>query len=413
MAGVIPLTKTVKAAVSELAEAPGVRECLAWFAREKQWINERHLEFCRIPAPTFREQERAAWFAREFRSLGCAVKTDKAGNVLAWPGGLSEGPFVAVTAHLDTVLAPRSPDEIRVRPDGRFAGPGVSDNGAGLAALLAIAAALEASPRIEDLEWRFLLVANVCEEGEGNLSGMRYLCRHSPLARKIHAFLVLDGPNLDHVTATALASRRFEIAMNGPGGHSWTDFGTANPVHALARLVTCFNDQMRDTAGTRCSYNFGTIEGGVSVNSIPAHASAKLDLRSEDPAKIEELTTVLALAAEKAVEAENERGTGRVTAKIREIGSRPGGRLPADSRLLGAVRAVDSFLGLRAALDCASTDANIPLSLGMEAVSLGAGGQGGGAHTAGEWFSPEGRDLGLRRILLAMTMLARGASERL
>jgi tripeptide aminopeptidase len=399
--------------VPEVAETVGVRECLAWFARERQWINERHLEFCRIPAPTFREQERAAWFAAQFRSLGCTVKIDKVGNVLAWPGGETDGPFIALTAHLDTVLAPRTPADIQVRSDGRFYGPGVADNGAGLAALLAMAAALDAAPTIPDLGLRFLLVANVCEEGEGNLSGMRYLCRSSALARKIRAFLVLDGPNLDHVTTMALASRRYEISLHGPGGHSWTDFGAGNPVHVLGRVIANFSDMMKDASGPRSSFNFGTIEGGISVNSIPAHAQAKLDLRSEEPARLDEMGAALTLAVEKALEAEQvARGAGRVTAKIREIGARPGGRLPDGALLLQAVRAVDAYLGLRTTQDCSSTDANIPLSMGLEALSLGAGGSGGGAHTASEWFSPEGRDTGLRRILLAMTLMARGIPEQ-
>lgn len=413
MPGSIAKTKNDVAAVVSLTEERGVRECLAWFRREKQWINERHLEFCRIPAPTFREQERAAWFATQFKQLGCAVKVDKAGNVLAMPGGENPGPFVAVTAHLDTVLAPRSPDDIQVKPDGRFCGAGVSDNGAGLAALLAVAAALDAAPRIAMGERSFLLVANVCEEGEGNLSGMRYLCRHSPLGSQIRSFLVLDGPNLDHITTIALASRRLEITVNGPGGHSWIDYGVPNPIHALSRAVAAFAD-LRLESAVRSSYNFGSIEGGVSVNSIPTQAQAKLDLRSEEPERLDAMGAALTSVVEKALEVENSRAVaGKVTAKIREIGTRPGGKLPEDAEILRAVRAVDAFLGVHAALDCASTDANIPLSMGLEALSIGAGGQGGGAHTPSEWYSPKAREQGLARILLAMCLLSRGVPETL
>jgi tripeptide aminopeptidase len=398
--------------VADLAQQCGVRECLQWFTREKQWINERHLELCRIPAPTFREQERAGWFVERFRALGCDASLDRAGNVIAWPGGESAGPCVALTAHLDTVLAPRLPEEIHTKPDGRFYGPGISDNGAGLAALLAIAAAIQASPVMEDCNLPLLLIANVGEEGEGNLSGMRYLCRHSPLASKLQSFIVLDGPNTDHITVQALASRRYEITVSGPGGHSWTDFGTANPIHTLSRLIANFADGRSNgiLGSPRTTFNFGTVEGGLSINSIPTSAQAKLDIRSESPQKIDEYVADLTLAAERALEVENAgASSGRAAAKIREIGSRPGGQLPDDAEILAWLRAVDAHFGIRATVDCASTDANIPLSLGLPAVSIGAGGQGGGAHTPSEWFHPEGRDAGLRRILLALNLLMRGA----
>lgn len=398
--------------VRELAEARGVRECLQWFTREKLWINERHLEFCRIPAPTFREAERAEWFAGQFRALGCGVEIDRAGNVVAWPAPDGGGPLVAITAHLDTVLAPRTRDDVTVDAGGVFHGPGVSDNGAGLAALLALAHALKVSPPLPESPASLLLAANVCEEGEGNLSGMRYLAAQSPLASRIRSYIALDGPALDHITCQALASRRFEIVVTGPGGHSWSDYGNPNAVHGVSRAIASFVDwcaaaaESADGAAPRTSYNFGTVEGGVSVNSIPAEARAKVDLRSEDNRAIEDMTAALAQSVERAVEIENRRATGaKLAARIRELGSRPGGRLPDDSPILAVFRAVDAHLGVRSKPHLASTDANIPISLGAPAVSIGAGGQGGGGHTLGEWFSPEGRDLGLKRILLAAVLL--------
>lgn len=394
---------------TELAESSGIRECQRWFHRNKLWINEQHLQLCRIPSPTFLEHERAEWMAEQFGSLGWEAKPDRAGNIVAYPNNKREGPFVALTAHLDTVLAPRSAEDIRVAPDGRFHGPGVSDNGAGLAALLAFAAAWKAVMPVS--EWNgasLVLIANVGEEGEGNLNGMRYLCKSSTLGNRIRTYLVLDGPSTDHITCKALASRRFELVINGPGGHSWSDHGNGNAVHALSRAIHFFTEGQYDerASGTRTSFNFGLVEGGLSINSIPASARAKLDVRSEDPRKLEELARCFGLAVERAVEVENARATGgKVQARLREIGFRPGGALPENSDLLPSIRAVDSYLGIRAHLDCASTDANIPLSMGMEAVSIGAGGQGGGAHTPDEWFDPDGRELGLHRILLTVCML--------
>jgi tripeptide aminopeptidase len=393
--------------VSDLVSSPELRECLQWVQREKQWINDRHIQLCRVPAPTFFEQRRAEWMLEQFRSLGWAAQLDRAGNVVGMLDADYSGPVVALTAHLDTVLAPRNADDISLSPDGTFHGPGVSDNGAGVAALLAVAAAIRAcSP---GSEVPLLLVANVGEEGEGNLSGMRYLCRQSPLAGRIRSFVVLDGPNTDHITWQALASRRFDVTISGPGGHSWSDYGIGNPVHALSRAITLFADKGQNGAASpRSSFNFGVVEGGSSINSIPSTARAKLDIRSESPARMNELATFLTACVEKALEVENERSTnGKVTGKIKEIGSRPGGQLPENSSILSVLRAVDNHLGIRARLDCASTDANIPLSLGLPAVSIGAGGQGGGAHTPAEWFHPDGREFGLQRILLVVHLLAR------
>jgi tripeptide aminopeptidase len=383
------------------------RDCIQWFTRERQWINEQHLQLCRIAAPTFLEGKRAEWMIQQFRTIGCDARLDRGGNVIASMDAAAKPPFVALTAHLDTVLAPRTPEDIRLEHDGTMRGPGVSDNGAGLAALLALARALKTFDRAK-LAAPLLFVANVGEEGEGNLSGMRYLCRQSSLASKIRAFLVLDGPTIDHITYQALASRRFEITYTGTGGHSWSDFGAGNPIHALSRAVSLFIDAA-PAAGQglpRASYNFGTIEGGSSINSIATQARAKIDIRSESPARIDELVELLTESVDRSLQVENERATGtRLAARVKEIGSRPCGCLPTDTPLLRYIRAVDAHLGLRSYLDCASTDANIPLSMNLPAISIGAGGQGAGAHTPSEWFHPDAREMGLKRILLTLFLL--------
>jgi tripeptide aminopeptidase len=399
----------VAGSVADLARAPEVRAALDWFRRERVWINEQHLKLCRVPAPTFLEQKRAEWMTERFRELGWEARLDRAGNVVAALPGRRDSASVAVTAHLDTVLAPRSQDEIKLSGDGRFLGPGVSDNGAGLAALLALAAAWNAAPPLPDAPLTPLLIANVGEEGEGNLGGMRYLCRNSNASR-LKAFLVLDGPNTDHITCRALASRRFEAIVTGPGGHSWSDYGAGNPVHALSRAISEFTSSFPAGApadpAPRSSINFGLIQGGTSINCIPMEARAKVDLRSEKAERIDEMAALLAASVAHAAEVENSRATGgRVSARLKEIGSRPGGELREGAPILNCLLAVDAFLGIRSRLDCSSTDANIPLSLGIPAVSIGAGGQGGGAHTPAEWFHPESRELGLRRILLALCVL--------
>ena len=404
--------------VADIAESSSMRECLQWFTSEKQWIDQKHLELCRIPAPTFQEQARAEWMATQFRELGCSAEIDRAGNVIAGHGQDHGGQGVALTAHLDTVLAPRRPEDISLGNGGRFLGPGVADNGSGLAALLAMAGALQASPLLENWQEPLFLIASVGEEGEGNLNGMRYIFSQSSLSRHIKASVVLDGPSTGHITYGAIASRRFEITITGPGGHSWTDFGNPNPVHALSKVIVLFSENRLDGPCARCmdtggnpadprtSYNFGSIEGGTSVNSIPAAAQAKVDLRSENPQYLEGMTDLLRTSVERALVTENDRSTGaKLMAKVREIGTRPSGRLDDDSPMLIFIHAVDEYLGIRSQQNCASTDANIPLSLGRQAVSIGAGGQGGGAHTPSEWYDPQGREIGLKRILLYLSLL--------
>jgi acetylornithine deacetylase/succinyl-diaminopimelate desuccinylase-like protein len=355
-----------------------------------------------VPAPTFQEAERAAWFLEQFRALGWETSIDRAGNVIAAAG---DGPYVALTAHLDTVIAPRSKDDIEVDAEGRFRGPGVCDNGAGLAALVSFARAWKARTSLPEFALSPLLVANVGEEGEGNLLGMRYLCKQSGLAGRIAAFVVADGANTDHVTSRALGSRRFEVTFHGPGGHSWSDFGVGNPVHALCRAVSLFAETELEEA-PKSAINAGLIEGGAGVNAIAQTARAKIDIRSESNQKMDELVGALEQAVERAREAENRRASaGPVTSRLKEIGSRPAAALAEDAPILKYIRAVDAHLGIRARMDCASTDANIPLSLGTPAVAIGAGGAGGGAHTLQEWFRPEGRDLGLKRIFLLMALL--------
>ncbi len=396
--------------IALVAGAPAVIEAQRWFTRERSWINELHLQACRVAAPTFFERNRAEWFRLQLENLGWRSGIDRAGNVLASFGESQAPRRIVVSAHLDTVFSPSRPEDIHFAPDGRLVGPGTSDNGSGLAALLALGKLLAANPDLHDLASAVLIVANVGEEGEGNLSGMRYLCQHSQDLTAIKAFLVLDGPSIEHVTAQALASRRYEIAFSGAGGHSWNDHGTPNPVHVLSHLISSFVESADARAfenrRSQCSYNFSVVEGGTSINSIPASARAKLDIRSEDSAVLEELSSLLTTAVERSLEHGNRLArTNRLSAKIRDLGSRPGGKLPADSPLLRTIFAVDSHLSIRSRVDCASTDANVPLSLGLPAISIGAGGSGGGAHTTGEWYQPDGRELGLRRIFLLLASL--------
>jgi acetylornithine deacetylase/succinyl-diaminopimelate desuccinylase-like protein len=396
---------TLAAAIAKLGQTQAVQRQLQFFGRERKWINDRHLEICRIPAPTFREQERAEFLAEVFHGLGHVSQLDDSGNVVV-PIVLDERfPFIAVTAHMDTVLAPRNPHDVSVQADGTLSGPGVTDNGSGLAALLALARVL-ADGAASWLNRNIVLVANVAEEGEGNLHGMKYLCRHSPYASRIEAYLVLDGASVGHITAEALGSRRFEIVIEGRGGHSWNDFGRANPIHALGRTVALLADAVLP-AEPRTTLNVGVIEGGCGVNSIAPLARAKVDIRSRSAAAIQQVVKAMEDAVRTGVDDENVRSRDRLlTYRIREIGHRPAASARKDNPVVACLQAVDSYLGIPSRLDCASTDANVPLAMGLPAAAIGAGGRGGDAHAPSEWFHPEGRELGLQRILLALLSLS-------
>jgi tripeptide aminopeptidase len=380
-------------------------------------------ELVAIPAPPFGESERSRWMAEKFRELPLdQVDTDAVGNAVGVlrrraPEIDDSGPVVVLSAHLDTVFPAGTPLNPVVK-DERIEAPGACDNGAGVIGMLALAHALVESQM--PLGATLVFVGNVGEEGEGDLRGVRHLHQRSPFAGRIAAHIVLDGAGAETAVTQALGSRRYRTTISGPGGHSFTDSGTPNPILLLSSAL----NSLAQTAlpgypeEPRTTMNVGTIQGGTSVNTIPENATATVEFRSTDLRQLVRLEVALHRAIEDVVEASNasaraaDRGDRKdkpaplVRFQIEKIGDRPAAELPADSPLLEALRAVDRHLGLRTDLRLGSTDANIPLSLGIPAVSLGAGGDGGGAHTRAEWYSAVNRELGLRRILmLTLAML--------
>jgi tripeptide aminopeptidase len=395
---------------SSLADQPQVRVALNWFAKNLKWIDDEQVKLTEIPAPSFQEEKRAEAVKGILAAEGLTIHSDKIGNVIGELPGSDEREVVLLTAHLDTVFP--SGTEIKVLREGdRLIAPGISDNGTGLAGLLAVARAIEAA-KIKPRR-TILFAANVGEEGEGNLRGMRALI--DAYRTKLRAVIVLDGSGTDHVTIKALASRRLEVVITGPGGHSWSDFGMPNPINALVRASVRFINT-KVPATPRTTFNLGQIEGGTSVNSIPYEAKLKVDLRSENEDEIVRLESSLrdCVAAGVKDEMDNarERSRGKLEWKVNQIGSRPGGELPADSSLLAALRAADEYVGNQSRVERSSTDANIPLSLGIEAIALGAGGNGGGAHSLQEWYEPAGRELGLKRVLLTVLGVAGLAPQK-
>jgi tripeptide aminopeptidase len=405
------LARSARQEVVRVASLPEVHAAFGWFRAHQRDLNDAQMELTRVPAPPFGEKARAEWLKQRFTSLGLVdVHIDEVGNVLGLrPGADSKNSRVlALTAHIDTVFPEETP--LKVRKDGdRLLGPGISDNGAGVAGLLAIAAALQQSDIKTQLP--ILFVGNVGEEGEGDVRGMRHLFGDSEWAGSIDYTLVLDGAGTDSIVSQALGSRRFKVTMRGPGGHSWSDFGVPNPIVALAQAIDDFSHTNVPT-DPKTTFNIGVIEGGTSVNSIPEDASMRVDLRSASSEEITKLEKSLRDALEQAVQQnptsrkKRDGNANQLSYEMKLIGDRPAAELKPGSRVLAVIQAVDAHLGNSARLQRASTDANIPLSLGKEAVAIGAGGAGGGAHTLHEWYDPSTRELGLKRILLSTLALA-------
>lgn len=407
--------------VTALAAQRPVHEAFAWLHGNPKTIMDWQAGLVAIPAPPFGEQARSEWLAARFAEAGLIdVQTDAVGNVYGTLAAVklppeSSGPVVVLSAHLDTVF----PAETPLHPvmDGdRLQAPGSCDNGAGVAGMLAIARAL-VEAKIE-LPAPLIFLGNVGEEGEGDLRGVRHFYNQRSLAGRVAAHIVLDGAGADSAVTQALGSRRYQVTINGPGGHSFTDAGTANPIAALATALATLSEVSLPEE-PRTTLNVGTIRGGTSVNSIPESAQAAIDLRSTDPGQLLRLEVALHRAVEDAVAHWNGRvkvgtanGEKPLSFTIVKIGDRPAANLPGDSPLLEALRAVDRHLRLRTDLRLGSTDANIPLSLGVPALSMGAGGDGGGAHTQAEWYSAKDREAGLRRVLLLTLAMLEWAAEQ-
>lgn len=411
--------------VTALAAQRPVHAAFTWIHNNPKTLMDYQAELVAIPAPPFGEAARSKWLAARFADLGLAdIRTDAIGNVLGYIPAAhlppeSSGPLVILSAHLDTVFpadTPLKPTLSLIDGAHRLAAPGSCDNAAGVVGMLAVAQALLHAKA--KLAAPLLFLGNVGEEGEGDLRGVRHFYAQSELAGRIAAHIVLDGAGVDSAVTQALGSRRYQITITGPGGHSFTDAGTPNPIAAMATaLAALARTPLPDKPST--TLNLGTIHGGTSVNSIPESATASIDFRSTSPDELLRLEVALHRAVEDAVDywntaakATSLRSRGNAAYSVEKIGDRPAAQLPADSPLLEALRAVDRHLGIQTDLRLGSTDANIPISLGVPALSMGAGGDGGGAHTVGEWYSDKDREIGLRRVLLLTLSMTEWASQQ-
>lgn len=397
-----------EAEVARLASDPRFRAAQSVLRAEHDRTVADIIRLTEIPAPPFGEARRAEALRRDFETLGLKdVAIDAEGNVTGVRPGrrtAGRGPFLAVAAHLDTVF-PEGTD-VKVRRDGwRLSAPGVGDNTRSLATLLAWIRALDAAGLRTDTD--LLFVANVGEEGQGDLRGMKALFGKGPYAGRISAFFSVDGSDPAGVVTRGVGSNRYRAVFSGPGGHSYGAFGIVNPMAAMAGAISGLY-AVTPPAAPKTTYSASVAGGGTSVNTIPASVFVEIDLRSEDPAALAELDRAFRSAVDRAVAAENAaRSTalGPVSSELSVLGQRPAGATPEDSRIVRITLAAIASQGFEPETEASSTDSNIPMSLGVPAVTIGAGGRGGRAHAPDEWIDVEpvemvrGMSVGLLAIL--------------
>jgi tripeptide aminopeptidase len=388
---------------SDLLKDPAVTAAIdAAKANEAQAI-EDDIRFCEVPAPSFMETARGELLKQTFQQLGLQnVRVDGAGNVLGDRSGAAATPHVVLAAHLDTVF-PQGTD-VRVTREGAILhGPGIADDCRGLAVLVGVVRALkQANVRTPG---SITFVADVGEEGLGDLRGMKQLFNET-MKGQIDRFVSIDGSGLG-ITNVAVGSHRYRVTFKGPGGHSFGAFGLANPIDALGRAIAKIAD-FQVPKLPKTTFNVGRIGGGTSVNSIPFEGWMEVDMRSSDPASLASVDASFHKAVDAAVVEENERwGSPRMITVTKDlVGDRPAGSTPDGSPIVQTAIAVTRALGFAANLGEGSTDANVPMSLKIPAITIGAGGRGTGAHALGETFDTTDSWLGTERALLLTIALA-------
>lgn len=385
---------------AELAGVPQVRRALDYIKSIEPQTIEEQIRITEIPAPTFKEAKRAEYFKRRFTELGLKnVRIDAAGNCLGERPGASQqkdAPTLVLAAHLDTVFDENT--DVKVRREGAILkAPGIADDGRGLTLLLAIARTLDEA-KIQTVG-NIIFVANVGEEGLGDLKGTRHLFNDELKGRITH-FISIDGAGLG-ITNGAVGSFRYRVTYTGPGGHSYGAFGLPNPIHALGRLIEKVS-RFQTPAEPKTTFNVGRIEGGTSVNSIARTTSLEMDMRSVSASELAKLDAQFKRAAQTALDEENSRWTSasKLTVEVKPIGNRPTGTQNADAPIVQVALAADRALGIKSELDTSSTDSNIPISLGIPAITIDGGGRASGTHSLDENFDSTDSALGSQRALL-------------
>jgi acetylornithine deacetylase/succinyl-diaminopimelate desuccinylase-like protein len=387
---------------------PKVRAALDLIKADNAWTMQQEIELTQIPSPPFKESVRGAEYKRRLEALGLRnVHIDSVGNVIAERRGVGTGPTVVIAGHLDTVF-PEGTD-VTVKHDGtKLRAPGIGDDDRGLAVVLAVARAFEKTGL--QTNGTVYFVGDVGEEGPGNLRGMRQLFGKE-LKGKVDYFISVDDAGLG-IASRAVGSYRYRVTYKGPGGHSYGAFGIPNPIHALGRAISGIAD-VQVPATPKTTFNVGVIQGGTSVNSIAGEASMDVDMRSEDATSLATVDKQVQAILRNALTAENARWksaratSAQLTMHIDTIGIRPTGTQADDAPIIQTALAAAKALGFTSSTSASSTDANIPISLGIPAMRIGGGGSADGAHSLGEWYDdgPNGY-LGPQWAVLIVAALA-------
>lgn len=393
------------ASVRRVMDDSRFKAAMAALDRDHDRLVAEIIQLTEIPAPPFKETARAKVYAEMFRRDGLtSVEIDAEGNVTGLRRGLGKGPLIAIAAHLDTVF-PEGTDVTVKRNGTRLAAPGVGDDTRSLAVLLAMVRAMDAA-KIQTAS-DILFVGDVGEEGLGDLRGMKHLFQKGPYKDKIQMFISMDGAGGgDDITNGGVGSKRYRATFKGPGGHSYGAFGLVSPAFAMGRAIEKFS-KLQVPAKPKTTFNVGVMGGGTSVNSIPFESWMEVDMRSESRAELEKLNEkFMGLMHEAADEENAARSTaqGRVSVDLKLVGDRPTGETPRESLIVQTAAAAVRASGMTPRFSISSTDSNVPISLGIPAITIDSGGRGGRAHSLDEWIDVE-KASSLRGVQTALALL--------
>ena len=388
--------------IKKIANNNKVKKAFKYIIDVEDKTNKNLIELTEIEAPPFKEEKRAKEFSERLKLAGIEkVWIDSIGNVKGFLEGSIGNKNIAIDAHLDTVFPEGTDVKVQIKNDTLFA-PGIGDDTRGLAMILTIAETIVNS-EIKPVD-NILFIGTVGEEGLGDLRGVRYLFKNNE--PKIDSWIAIDGGSIGRVNNQALGSYRYEVIFDGPGGHSWGAFGLVNPHHALGAGIKNFVEKadIYTDNGPKTSYNVGIISGGTSINSIPFKSSMQIDIRSIDPNRLNDMEEILFNSMNKALDEQNaiKRSGPDLKLTINKIGNRPSGKVDESVPLIQKTIAATQYMGIEPRLTIGSTDSNIPISLGLPAVTIGRGGEGGGAHSLDEWWLNKD---GYKSIQLALLIL--------
>ena len=394
--------------MDKLLKYNGVQEALKFLCEDDERTLKEHLEMCQIPAPSYEEGEKAEYVRKKMVDAGLSdVHIDEVGNVLGTWKGTGNGPRIMVAGHTDTVF-PRETDLTLKKEGERYSCPGIGDDTRAVAELLSLARALNATG-IRG-EGDIVFCANVCEEGLGDLRGIKHVFKNMTNTEGHYdGFVSIDDKNTSGIIYQAVGSERYLVTFHGTGGHSFTGFGIPNPIHAMGRAIAKISD-FQTPKNPKTTFSVGVVNGGTSVNVIAAECSMLVDMRSVDAGELEKLSVKFHQAVENAVQEENARWEdkdNRITVIFEQKGKRPAGTQDKSCQIVQAANAANQALGMETLyIGAASTDANIPISLGIPAITVGWGGKGGGEHTIHEWYEHTESWKGPQRDLLLLLALS-------